>query len=90
MSLIFSQSIIRESKIIKNEMAHQLYVYQSLIFRLLVDMVNTKGNASNQVSRCNNEKGNQVSLQAQWQSQSLLFLQGLEFVKISLTLYQCI
>lgn len=41
-------SIIRESKIIKNEMAHQLYVYQSLIFRLLVDMVNTKGNASNQ------------------------------------------
>lgn len=34
----------------KNEMEHQLYVYQSLIFRsLLVDFVFTKGNAQNQV-----------------------------------------
>lgn len=41
-------NIIRDSKVIKGEMAHQLYVYQSLIFSLLVDMVNTKGNANNQ------------------------------------------
>ena len=35
----------------KNEMEHQLYVYQSLIFRsLLVDFIFTKGNAQNQVS----------------------------------------
>ena len=34
----------------KNEMEHQLYVYQSLIFRsLLVDFIFTKGNAQNQV-----------------------------------------
>jgi len=41
-------NIIRDAKVMKGEMAHQLYVYQSLIFSLLVDMVNTKGNASNQ------------------------------------------
>ena len=34
----------------KNEMEHQLYVYQSLIFRsLLVDFIYMKGNAQNQV-----------------------------------------
>ena len=30
-------------------MAHQLYVYQSLGFSPLVDVVNMRGNASNQV-----------------------------------------
>lgn len=41
--------IIRDSKAMKNEMEHQLYVYQSLIFRsLLVDFIFTKGNAQNQ------------------------------------------
>ncbi|KAL9976284.1 hypothetical protein ACROYT_G013567 [Oculina patagonica] len=41
--------IIRDSKAMKNEMEHQLYVYQALIFRsLLVDFVFTKGNAQNQ------------------------------------------
>lgn len=34
----------------RSEMEHQLYVYQSLIFRsLLVDMSLIKGNAQNQV-----------------------------------------
>ena len=32
------------------EMAHQLYVYQTLVFSVLGDMVNTRGNASPQVS----------------------------------------
>ncbi|XP_068699664.1 engulfment and cell motility protein 1-like [Montipora foliosa] len=41
-------NIIRDTRVIKGEMAHQLYVYQSLLFSLLVDMVNTRGNASNQ------------------------------------------
>lgn len=47
--LIFFQNIIRDSKVIQGEMAHQLYVYQSLSFSPLVDMVNMRGNASNQV-----------------------------------------
>ena len=38
-------------------MAHQLYVYQSLIFSLLVEgMVNTRGKANNQVSEQNYDK----------------------------------
>lgn len=41
-------NIIRDTRFIKEEMAHQLYVYQSLLFSLLEDMVNTRGNASNQ------------------------------------------
>ena len=45
----FFQNIIRDSKIIQGEMAHQLFVYQSLIFSSLVDMVNMRGTASNQV-----------------------------------------
>lgn len=45
----FFQNIIRDSKIIQGEMAHQLYVYQSLSFSPLVDMVSMRGNASNQV-----------------------------------------
>ena len=32
------------------EMAHQLYVYQTLVFSVLGDMVNTRGNANPQVS----------------------------------------
>lgn len=45
------QDIIRHSEPMKNEMEHQLYVYQCLIFRsLLVDFILTKGNAQNQVS----------------------------------------
>ena len=32
------------------EMAHQLYVYQTLVFSVLADMVNTRGNANPQVS----------------------------------------
>lgn len=39
-------NIIRDSKIIQGEMAHQLYVYQSLSFSYLVDMVSMRGNAS--------------------------------------------
>lgn len=49
--ILCEQDIIRDSKVMKNEMEHQLYVYQSLIFRsLLVDFIFTKGNAQNQVS----------------------------------------
>ncbi|KAJ7365084.1 hypothetical protein OS493_007730 [Desmophyllum pertusum] len=41
--------IIRDSRVIKSEMEHQLYVYQSLIFRsVLVDMMFTRGNTQNQ------------------------------------------
>ncbi|XP_058973954.2 engulfment and cell motility protein 1-like [Pocillopora verrucosa] len=41
--------IIRGGKSMRSEMEHQLYVYQSLIFRsLLVDMSLIKGNAQNQ------------------------------------------
>ena len=50
-TFLFLQDIIRDSKVMKNEMEHQLYVYQSLIFRsLLVNFISTKGNAQNQVS----------------------------------------
>lgn len=41
-------NIIRDSKFIMGEMAHQLYVYQTLVFSVLGDMVNTRGNASPQ------------------------------------------
>lgn len=44
-------------------MAHQLYVYQSLIFSLLSDMVNTRGNANNQVSIIADEVIKSMSLQ---------------------------
>lgn len=49
--LFFSfKDIIRGGKSMRSEMEHQLYVYQSLIFRsLLVDMSLIKGNAQNQV-----------------------------------------
>lgn len=47
---ISQQNIIRDSKFIMGEMAHQLYVYQTLVFSVLGDMVNTRGNASPQVS----------------------------------------
>ena len=44
------KDIIRGGKTMRSEMEHQLYVYQSLIFRsLLVDMSLIKGNAQNQV-----------------------------------------
>ena len=47
---VSQQNIIRDSKFIIGEMAHQLYVYQTLVFSVLGDMVNTRGNASPQVS----------------------------------------
>ena len=48
--LTSQQNIIRDSKDIKGEMAHQLYVYQSLIFSLLADYVNARGTDNQQVS----------------------------------------
>ncbi|EDO35451.1 predicted protein [Nematostella vectensis] len=41
-------NVIRANKEVKSEMAHQLYVYQAMIFSLLNDKIKMKGNPLNQ------------------------------------------